>query len=70
MLLDVDDQKIDWQKWQSIEINNDSFFKDNQLILQDYHENFDELINGLYTVTDGFSNYKNDKKFGGYYCVR
>lgn len=40
------------------------FFRDNYLLQEDYHENFDELINGLYSVTDGFCQYKNDSKFG------
>jgi hypothetical protein len=66
MLVKIDDQTIDWQKWQSLEIKDENLFRDNYLNYQDYQENFDELLNGLYTVTDGFSHYKNESKFGGY----
>lgn len=66
MSIQVNDQTIDWQKWENLEVNNDKYFRDGYLLIQDYHENFDELLNGLYTVVDGFSNYKNDSKFGGY----
>lgn len=66
MSIQVNDQIIDWNKWESLEINNEISFRDEYLLTQDYHENFDELLNGLYTVVDGFSNYKNDSKFGGY----
>ena len=66
MSLQVNDQEIDWEKWQFLEINDEKRFRDNFLNAQDYHENFEELINGLYTVVDGFSHYKNDSKFSGY----
>lgn len=66
MSIQVNDQIIDWNKWESLEINNEISFRDEYLLTQDYHENFDELLNGLYTVVDGFSNYKNDSKFCGY----
>lgn len=66
MSIQVNDQEINWEKWQSLEINDENKFRDNFLTAQDYHENFEELINGLYTVVDGFNNYKNDSKFGGY----
>lgn len=66
MSIPLDDQKIDWKKWQSTEVNDCNRYRDNYLIAQDYHENFDELINGLYTVTDGFSQYKNASNFSGY----
>ena len=66
MSLQVNDQEIDWEKWQFLEINDEKRFRDDFLNAQDYHENFEELINGLYTVVDGFSHYKNDSKFSGY----
>ncbi|ABO11006.2 PoNe immunity protein domain-containing protein [Acinetobacter baumannii] len=66
MSITVNDQEIDWQKWLDLEITDENEFRDHHLLKQDYHENFDELVNGLYSVTDGFSNYKNEKKFGGY----
>ena len=66
MSIIVNDQEIDWQKWLELEVTDESDFRDNHLLKQDYHENFDELVNGLYSVTDGFSDYKNEKKFGGY----
>ena len=50
MSIIVNDQTIDWQKWENLEVNNDRYFRDGYLLIQDYHENFDELLNGLYTV--------------------
>lgn len=66
MSITVNDQEIDWQKWLELEVTDENDFRDNHLLKQDYHENFDELVNGLYSVTDGFSDYKKEKKFGGY----
>jgi len=62
----VDDQEIDWQKWLSLEVKDTSLFIDKLLEQEMYHKRFDTFVNGLYTVVDGFSHYKNDSKFGGY----
>lgn len=66
MSIIVNEQEIDWQKWLSLEIQDIDLYRDKLLSENMYHMNFDEFINGLYAVTDGFSNYKNEKKFGGY----
>lgn len=66
MSTQVDDQEIDWQKWLSLEVKDTSLFRDNLLEQEMYHRRFDTFVNGLYTVVDGFSHYKNDSKFGGY----
>ena len=52
MSTQVGDQEIDWQKWESLEIDNEISFRDEYLLIQDYHENFDELLDGLYAVVD------------------
>ena len=61
MSIEVNEQTIDWQKRLALEITDEDCFRDNYLLKQDYHENFDEFVNGLYSITDGFSNYKNEK---------
>ncbi|QIZ58772.1 PoNe immunity protein domain-containing protein [Acinetobacter indicus] len=66
MSTQVGDQEIDWQKWLSLEVKDTSLFRDNLLEQEMYHRRFDTFVNGLYTVVDGFSHYKNDSKFGGY----
>lgn len=66
MSMQVNDKTINWQKWEDYEILSQEDFRDEYLLIHDYHENFDELLNGLYTVVDGFSEYNNDSKFGGY----
>lgn len=66
MLVKIDDQTIDWQKWLSLEVKEPSLFRDNLLELVMYHDRFDTFVNGIYSVTDGFSHYKNESKFGGY----
>lgn len=66
MSITVNDQEIDWQRWQELEIAETHLYRDNLLPEEMYHVNFDEFINGLYSVTDGFSDYKNKNKFGGY----
>ncbi|XZT90512.1 PoNe immunity protein domain-containing protein [Acinetobacter baumannii] len=66
MSITVNDQDIDWQRWQELEIQETNLYRDNLLPEDMYHVNFDEFINGLYSVTDRFSDYKNKKKFGGY----
>lgn len=66
MTILVDDQAIDWKKWLDLEIKDSSLFRDNLLELEMYHKRFETFVNGIYSVTDGFSNYKNDSKFGGY----
>ena len=68
MSITVNDQTIDWQKWFNLEVKDTSQFRDNLLEQKMYSKRFNTFVNGLYTVTDGFSNYKdeNKKKFGGY----
>ena len=66
MILHVNDQAIDWQKWLDLEIKDSSLFRDNFLEQEMYHERFDIFLNGVYSVTDGFRLYKNEKKYGGY----
>ena len=66
MSITVNDQEIDWQKWLDLEITDENEFRDNLLEKTMYHRRFDTFVNGLYLVTDGFSNYKNEKEFGGY----
>ncbi len=66
MSITVDDQELDWQRWQELEIQDTSLYRDTLLPEDIYHERFDIFLNGLYSVTDGFSNYKKEKKFGGY----
>ena len=68
MSIAVNDQTIDWQKWFNLEVKDTSQFRDNLLEQKMYSKRFNTFVNGLYTVTDGFSNYKdgNKKKFGGY----
>ena len=66
MSITVNDQEIDWQRWQELEIQDTNLYRDNLLPEDIYHERFDIFLNGLYSVTDGFSDYKNEKKFGGY----
>lgn len=66
MSITVNDQEIDWQRWQELEIQNTHLYRDNLLPEDMYNVNFDEFINGLYSVTDRFSDYKKEKKFGGY----
>ena len=66
MSIPVNDQEINWQRWLDLEVKNSSLFRDNLLEQEMYHKRFDTFVNGLYTVVDGFSNYKNDSKFGGY----
>nr|EKU0940572.1 hypothetical protein [Acinetobacter baumannii]EKX7143506.1 hypothetical protein [Acinetobacter baumannii] len=46
MSITVNDQEIDWQKWLDLEITDENEFRDHHLLKQDYHENFDELVNG------------------------
>ena len=64
--IQIDDQTIDWQKWLDLEIRDTSQFRDNLLEQAMYSKRFDTFVNGLYTVVDGFSDYKNAIKFGGY----
>ena len=66
--IQIDDQTIDWQKWFNLEVKDTSQFRDNLLEQKMYSKRFNTFVNGLYTVTDGFSSYKNEnkKKFGGY----
>ena len=66
MSIQVNDQEIDWQKWLSLEVKDTSLFRDKLLEQEMYHKRFDTFVNGIYTVVDGFSHYKNDSKFGGY----
>ncbi len=66
MSITVNDQEIDWQRWQELEIQDTHLYRDTLLPEDIYHERFDIFLNGLYSVTDGFCNYKNEKKFGGY----
>ncbi len=66
MSVPINDQSIDWQKWLSLEIKDESLFRD-KLFEQDmYHKRFNTFVKGLYNVVEGFSKYKNDSKFGGY----
>ena len=62
----VNDQTIDWQKWLKLEIHETNLYRDNLISEDVYHERFDIFLNGIYSVTDGFNNYKNEKKYGGY----
>ena len=66
MSITVNDQEIDWQRWLELEIHGNDVYRDSLLDEEMYHDRFDTFVNGLYSVTDGFSNYKNEKKFGGY----
>ncbi|MEG0482586.1 MAG: DUF1911 domain-containing protein [Acinetobacter sp.] len=66
MTILVDDQAIDWQKWLGFEIKDSSLFRDNFLEKEVYRERFDIFLNGIYSVTDGFNNFKKENKFGGY----
>ena len=66
MSIQVNEQTIDWQKWLSLEIKDPALFRDNLLEQKMYSKRFDTFVNGIYSVTDGFSNYKNEKKYGGY----
>lgn len=66
MSITVNDQEIDWQRWLELEIHGNDLYRDSLLDEEMYHNRFDTFVNGLYSVTDGFSNYKNEKKFGGY----
>jgi len=66
MSIQVNEQTIDWQKWLSLEIKDTALFRDNLLEQKMYSKRFDTFVNGIYSVTDGFSNYKNEKKYGGY----
>lgn len=62
----VNDQIINWHKWLNLEVKDKSQFRDNLLEQGMYHKRFDTFVNGIYSVTDGFSKYKNDSQFGGY----
>lgn len=64
--MQTNDQKIDWQHWLSLEVKDPKQYRDDLLEPDLYNEGFDELVNGLYTVVDGFTTYKNEKKMGGY----
>ncbi|EPS3325355.1 TPA: DUF1911 domain-containing protein [Acinetobacter baumannii] len=66
MSITVNDQEIDWKRWQELEIQDTHLYRDTLLPEDIYHERFDIFLNGLYSVTDGFCNYKNEMKFGGY----
>ena len=66
MSIIVNDQTIDWQKWLKLEIHETNLYRDNLISEDVYHERFDIFLNGIYSVTDGFNNYKNEKKYGGY----
>lgn len=66
MSIPVNDQEINWQRWLDLEVKDSSLFRDNLLEQEMYQRRFETFVNGLYTVVDGFSNYKNDSKFGGY----
>ena len=61
MSIQVNEQTIDWQKWLSLEIKDPALFRDNLLEQKMYSKRFDTFVNGIYSVTDGFSNYKNEK---------
>ncbi len=61
MSITVNDQEIDWQRWQELEIQDTHLYRDTLLPEDIYHERFDIFLNGLYSVTDGFCNYKNEK---------
>ncbi|NUE93674.1 PoNe immunity protein domain-containing protein [Acinetobacter seifertii] len=66
MSITVNDQEIDWQRWLELEIHGNVVYRDSLLDEEMYHDRFDTFVNELYSVTDGFCNYKNEKKFGGY----
>lgn len=61
MSITVNDQEIDWQRWLELEIHGNDVYRDSLLDEEMYHDRFDTFVNGLYSVTDGFSNYKNEK---------
>ncbi|MDM1493751.1 PoNe immunity protein domain-containing protein [Acinetobacter indicus] len=66
MSIQVSDKDIDWHSWLNLEVKDSKKYRDNFLESKMYHKRFDILVNGIYSVTDGFNKYKNDSKFGGY----
>lgn len=66
MFIQINDQTINWENWLNTEVKDTNKYRDNLLESKIYHKRFDILVNGIYSVTDGFSKFKNDTKFGGY----
>ncbi|MDC5314853.1 DUF1911 domain-containing protein [Acinetobacter baumannii] len=60
----VNDQEIDWQKWFDQEIKDSDRYRDSFLKAEMYQRRFNTLLNGIYSVTDGFRKYKANAKAG------
>ena len=58
----INDLNIDWEQWFNQKRLAHENFRDNYLTELDYQESFDEFLNGIYAVTDGFQKYKTNAK--------
>ena len=58
----TNDLNIDWEQWFNQKRLAHENFRDNYLTELDYQESFDEFLNGIYAVTDGFQKYKTNAK--------
>lgn len=58
----INDLNIDWEQWFNQKRLVHENFRDNYLTELDYQESFDEFLNGIYSVTDGFQKYKTNAK--------
>ncbi|MEG0348628.1 MAG: DUF1911 domain-containing protein [Acinetobacter sp.] len=54
----VDDLNIDWEQWFNEKIQNNKVFRDGLLEEEMYYKRFEILLNGIYTVTNGFQKYR------------
>ncbi|UIZ97047.1 PoNe immunity protein domain-containing protein [Acinetobacter johnsonii] len=58
----TNDLNIDCEQWFNQKRLAHENFRDNYLTELDYQESFDEFLNGIYAVTDGFQKYKTNAK--------
>ena len=58
----INDLNIDWQRWFNQKIQDCEKYRDDLLQEEMYFINFDEFVNGIYSVTDGFQKYKTGAK--------
>ena len=58
----INDLNIDWEQWFNQKRLAHENFRDNYLTELDYQESFDEFLNGIYSITDGFQKYKTNAK--------
>ncbi|RKG29750.1 PoNe immunity protein domain-containing protein, partial [Acinetobacter rongchengensis] len=64
MILQVNDSTIHWEQWFKQKILDLQKYRDDLLSQEKYFTNFDDILNGIYSVTEGFQRYKANAKVG------